>query len=470
VSSDSIGIGFHGTARIVSKLSSAVPYIFPYPNTWENILNRTSKGDVLEFVNRSWAVKKPCTLMLAKQKVNVSSFDDVFWIECVKDIEQCVRQRKKSEKLLTQNLNKRIRQSIKESQCTPKQRSKIVKSSSNTNKGAAALLKERLLGKKEPTGNTVGDGDNDCDEVHSEQSVYFSHLRDVPAICFLGTGSAEPSKYRGPSAIYIEFNSADQNRGLDGILLDCGEGTFGQFVRLYGFDTAMKKINKLKLVWISHRHADHMSGIVEILCRRSHKEPPLVIAGPKASICWITHVSKLLPLSPFTLEYLGKNLSPNGSLHPIIHHMLGVKASFTKVRHCYDSYAISLVLPNGFKLVYSGDTEPCKALIEDGKGADLLIHEATFEPEMVRDARAKRHSTSSEAMEVAKEMGARHTILTHFSQRYPKFPKGIEFDSSISCTVAFDGMCVPLTALNEFESITALMLDAVGSDEEIHEK
>jgi ribonuclease BN (tRNA processing enzyme) len=31
---------------------------------------------------------------------------------------------------------------------------------------------------------------------------------------------------------------------------------------------------------------------------------------------------------------------------------------------------------------FAGDTRPCKALIDAGKGATLLIHEATFEPDL----------------------------------------------------------------------------------------
>jgi hypothetical protein len=54
----------------------------------------------------------------------------------------------------------------------------------------------------------------------------------------------------------------------------------------------------------------------------------------------------------------------------------------------------------GWKLVYSGDTRPCEALVRAGAGATLLIHEATFEPALAAHALRKRHSTSAEAMQV----------------------------------------------------------------------
>ena len=37
----------------------------------------------------------------------------------------------------------------------------------------------------------------------------------------------------------------------------------------------------------------------------------------------------------------------------------------------------------------------------------------------------KKHSTSEEALQVAAAAGAYRTVLTHFSQRYPKVPAGV---------------------------------------------
>jgi ribonuclease Z len=35
--------------------------------------------------------------------------------------------------------------------------------------------------------------------------------------------------------------------------------------------------------------------------------------------------------------------------------------------------------PNQRKLVFSGDTMPCQSLVDFGRGADLLVHECSFE-------------------------------------------------------------------------------------------
>lgn len=57
-----------------------------------------------------------------------------------------------------------------------------------------------------------------------------------------------------------------------------------------------------------------------------------------------------------------------------------------------------------------------------GRNSTVLLHEATFDDVMRSDARAKKHSTTSEAIGVGLAMRARRILLTHFSQRYQKLP------------------------------------------------
>lgn len=100
----------------------------------------------------------------------------------------------------------------------------------------------------------------------------------------------------------------------------------------------------------------------------------------------------------------------------------------------------------GWKLVYSGDTRPCQALIDAACGATVLIHEATFDDSMPEEAVSKNHSLTKEAIEVGASAGAYRIILTHFSQRYPKIPVFDESYMDRTC-IAFDLMTVNLADL-----------------------
>ena len=111
---------------------------------------------------------------------------------------------------------------------------------------------------------------------------------------------------------------------------------------------------------------------------------------------------------------------------------------------------------DGWKAVYSGDTRPCAALAEAARDATLLIHEATFEDDLAEDAVKKRHSTTSEAIQLGVDANCYRVILTHFSQRYPKAPvfdgvigaaKTKNEDVSDRVGVAFDLMRVDFAAL-----------------------
>ena len=281
-------------------------------------------------------------------------------------------------------------------------------------------------------------------------------IENSPRLTFLGTGSAQPSKYRNVSSIHVSTNCGNY-------LLDCGEGTYGQMSKFFGHSQLQEEVNKIKFVFISHMHADHHIGLGSIIRAREVSSPgeKLLVVGPFALSLWLKACANFEydnegsdSLRNFgnkyefiDIEYGAKNYGwgfPPWSVHHNVPEMkeegrrvlinklnvlLGIQGfESVRVKHCFASYGVvidqKVSKTNSesqmFRLVYSGDARPSDELAKYGANADVLIHEATFEDDLVSEARHRFHSTLSEALGVSKRMRTKHTILTHFSQRYPK--------------------------------------------------
>ncbi|KAF0300364.1 Ribonuclease Z, mitochondrial [Amphibalanus amphitrite] len=266
-----------------------------------------------------------------------------------------------------------------------------------------------------------------------------------PQTVFLGTGSSIPNKKRNTSGILVNLSEKHS------ILLDCGEGTHGQLVRLQGSEGAAETLRRLSAIYISHLHADHHIGLISILEARrralgaDHKPCLLMAPAPITNYLNMYH-SKMAPLrDTFTLVHNAALLTSRSPPPDWITRRLteaGLAQMTTcLVRHCPLAYGMRLAHTEGQEVVYSGDTRPCDELVELGRGCDLLIHEATHEDELQEEAVLRAHSTVSEAIEVGVRMGARHVLLTHFSQRYASLPMLPE-PAPNNVGIAYDNMVI----------------------------
>eukprot|EP01064_Diplonema_japonicum_P006868 TRINITY_DN14695_c0_g1_i1.p1 TRINITY_DN14695_c0_g1~~TRINITY_DN14695_c0_g1_i1.p1 ORF type:complete len:722 (+),score=113.56 TRINITY_DN14695_c0_g1_i1:41-2167(+) len=248
---------------------------------------------------------------------------------------------------------------------------------------------------------------------------------EYPSLTLLGTGGMMPSKYRNVTSMLIETS-----RGRY-VILDSGEGTLGQIRRVRNVDAVL---GGLDMIWISHIHADHHVGLATLLQRRAqvhHGISPVQVIGPIELQEYLEVFQEAVELN-----YLYKVCSDNEETIGE-----GVKVRSIPVEHCSDAWGC-VVTGNDpkWKIVYSGDTRPCEKVVEAGEGCDMLVHEATFEDEKSEDAVSKCHSTVSEAFSVGERMQAKLTVLTHFSQRYPKTPPPTP--GGITAALGFDLMTI----------------------------
>jgi len=283
-----------------------------------------------------------------------------------------------------------------------------------------------------------------------------------PKIIFLGTSSAVPSKYRNVTSMMLQTESYFY-------MIDCGEGTFGQMKHIFG-DKINDVLRKLNVVFLTHTHQDHTNGLVTLLqereraCRISEGKdtPKKLIVVCNRNILKHMHTFSqrfydVLGLAKFVVPiiYVNKKLVPADLTElfeqmGLSESMPDLEATAVKVNHTSD--AVGYILKHkekNRKIVFSGDTTPCDFLIEHGKNAHVLVHEGTFEDGYEDDALYKKHSTMLQAVNVGKAMNAKHTILTHFSARYPKVPSLPDYLDENGVSVAMDNLVVSMEDLHK---------------------
>ena len=265
---------------------------------------------------------------------------------------------------------------------------------------------------------------------------FFQPLHDF--IVFLGTGSALPSMYRNVSSFLVGFPEQEEY-----FLFDCGEGTFGQLCRKFG-PLAQRICQRIKAIFISHLHADHHLGAIKFLLSCNIGENLLTVFAPPCLIDWYSNYSKFDCSVSRNVNFVAlepmKTITINEKC-PLNFSQLKPEFVAVPVLHCHESFGFVVDFHRSssrFRIAYSGDTLPCSLFNSLSTGSDIFVHEATFDDSLAGEAKLRQHCTISQAISCFQESKSKYAILTHFSQRYPKFPEFIESYSNVS--LAFDGM------------------------------
>jgi len=271
-------------------------------------------------------------------------------------------------------------------------------------------------------------------------------------VLILGNSSATPMYGRHPTAQVLNFNEQF-------FLIDCGEGTQMQLVR-YGI-----KSHRINHIFISHLHGDHYLGLPGLLSSQHlmGRKAALHLYGPPAlqeildvqfrhSGVQLQYDLIFHPTNPTAEELILDTPALKVRSFPLNHRIDCTGFRFDEAQaaprlnielveryHIPKSYlsllkrGIDYVGKDGtlFKAsdftlpveklrsyAYCSDTAKTPSYWSAIHGVDLLYHESTFLHDMLARAIETRHSTSVEAAEVARAVGAKKLLLGHFSARY----------------------------------------------------
>lgn len=267
----------------------------------------------------------------------------------------------------------------------------------------------------------------------------------------LGCGGMMPLPYRHLTSVLLR-------REGNLFLFDCGEGTQVSLRRLN------LKWKKIDAIFISHTHADHVTGLPGILMLTAQvdRTEPLYIYGPpkikeyvetsrkvldmyinypivvqEITAPCVVHSGKDFYIRAFPLEhtktcvgYTLEELDRPGEFNPQKAQELGVPCGplWSQLQQGFEVQALdgTTVKPeqvlgekrSGRKFSFVTDTLYKPNIAPEVKGSDLLICEGMFEDELIDQAKEKKHMTASQAATIARDAEVRRMCMIHYSPRY----------------------------------------------------
>ncbi|MCF8111000.1 MAG: ribonuclease Z [Desulfobacteraceae bacterium] len=240
-------------------------------------------------------------------------------------------------------------------------------------------------------------------------------------VTILGSGTCVPSLERSSCSVLMET-------GKVSMLFDIGPGTMHRLLE------AGSRVTGIDFLFISHFHPDHTGELASFLFANKSPNPQarkkkLTIAGGPGFADFYENLARTWPhwldlgqnsviteIDPET----GKQVSDNDE---------GFNISFAPAPHQPESIAFRVQAGNGQSVVYTGDTDFCREIVELAKNADILICECAL-PDNIK---VEGHMTPALAGKTATEARAGCLVLTHF---YPECEKA---DIEGQCRKTYSG-------------------------------
>ncbi|WP_407429315.1 ribonuclease Z [Treponema sp.] len=267
----------------------------------------------------------------------------------------------------------------------------------------------------------------------------------------LGCGGMMPLPYRHLTSVLLR-------RDGDLFLFDCGEGT----------QVSLKRLNlkwkKIDAIFISHTHADHVTGLPGILMLSAQvdRTEPLYIYGPpkvkeyvetsrqvldmyinypiiikEITAPCVVHEGKDFYIRAFPLShtktcvgYTLEELDRPGEFNPEKAESLGIPRGplWGKLQKGEEviSETGKIVRPedvmgqkrSGRKFSFVTDTQYLPSIAKEVQGSDLLICEGMFADDCADQAKEKKHMTARQAATIARDSASSRMAMIHYSPRY----------------------------------------------------
>ena len=217
----------------------------------------------------------------------------------------------------------------------------------------------------------------------------------MPTIHLLGTGSPFPDAHRTTSMLAVEAPESV-------VAIDCGGDL------LHHLLAAGIGIDRLNALIVTHEHPDHVAGFPLMMERlmMEQRESPLPVYGIPSALKQAERCLDVFDTSGWDTmpDIAWHDIREEASVPVLQNDAWTITAS--PVEHSVPNVGLRIEhRASGRAVAYSCDTEPCDAVVDLARGAELLIHEAT--------GSSSGHASAEEAAQIAARAGVKRCILIH---------------------------------------------------------